>query len=224
MLSQRRAAFKSAGKKKRSSQVSSKRFKPSNVAQSIVRSLGEPKVSDFAFAGGSLTAATGSINLLSGIAQGSDVTNRIGRKVSWKSLSIRFTIYQAAAGVLANVRALLVLDKAGAGTAPTWLDIMSTTQTETARNISNIDRFKILMDEYMPSVGNSNQAVGTFNRYCKIKEAPATFIGTTVAQGSCALGAMYLCIISDATITTATGAGQLRGGWESYARIVFHDV
>lgn len=220
----RKASAKAASKLKRSMSVDARRSK--SMVPRIPRTLKpEPKFVDYAFSGGSIVGGTPGVTLISGVGTGTDYTDRIGRKVQWKSLRIRFSVYQSTTATLATVRVLVVCDRNNQGAVPNASEIVANTaSSETATNFANRERFRVLLDEYLPNIGNQNDNVGIIDRFVKIKEELAQFLNTASTIASQGAGAIFLLVMSDQTITSASGTGDSRAGYSIWTRIGFYDV
>lgn len=109
-----------------------------------------------AFGSAAFTAGT----LLNGLANGSDASTRIGRKVNIKSLLIRWSFATATTTTWdSNFRILVVYDKQANAAAPAITDILLTDNFNSQNNLSNRDRFITLADFMTPrNVGGSNNS------------------------------------------------------------------
>lgn len=117
--------------------------------------------------------ATGAVQPINLIRTGSTFTNRIGRKISLKSLYLNgYFEEQSSANTSAGwCRVVVVYDKQTNGVAPTWANVFAnydqataqTTDANAGVNLDYRDRFIILMDEriYLP-IGTT-PAAGTLN-------------------------------------------------------------
>lgn len=91
---------------------------------------------------------TGSVTLLNGLTQGTDYTNRIGRKVTLRSIEIKGQNFVTpATGVDQNQRILIVHDRDPTGVLPAITDILTAVTPVALRNLNNRTRFTILMDK-----------------------------------------------------------------------------
>lgn len=98
---------------------------------------------------------TGTVTLLSAPIQGTDYTNRIGRKIMLKSVYVRgFCGTETSATVTAPVvapaqigRLILLIDMQPNGTLPAMTDILMAATPISHLNPNNRDRFKILFDK-----------------------------------------------------------------------------
>jgi len=98
-----------------------------------------------AAAAGSLS---GSLNI---VAQGDTESQRNGRKITIKQISIRATLLMnnstAVTDTSEEVRFLLVQDKQANGAAATVLDVLETASVRAFNNLANKSRFNILVDK-----------------------------------------------------------------------------
>jgi len=114
-----------------------------------LRSTGERKVIDVASSTYQVNS-TGSFTLLNACVQGSDYSNRIGRKIVVKSVYIRGLVYPEAATGSAPViqcRMILLVDNQPNGSAPAVTDVLNTGTATSQLNLNNRDRFKIIRDQ-----------------------------------------------------------------------------
>lgn len=98
---------------------------------------------------------TGSIALLTTIAQGTAVTQRVGKKVQWKSIQIRGSIAAGTTAIVNHAAVLLVYDRRPTGSLPAITDILVAANESAMNNDANSGRFKILRrwDEVL--IGNT---------------------------------------------------------------------
>jgi len=113
-------------------------------------SSSELKVADIASAA-YVADTTGSVTLLAVPILGSDMTNRIGRKIRLKSVYLRGTLQRESYAVgdhpATNCRLILVHDKQPNGAAPAITDILTASTSVAHLNLNNRDRFAILKDK-----------------------------------------------------------------------------
>jgi len=96
------------------------------------------------------TTTAGTVTLLNGIAQGTDISNRIGRKFCLKSSLLRLAVYPNSATTLQQgdiVRVMLLYDAQPNGVIATVADVLDGFTWESGMNLNNRDRFKVLMDK-----------------------------------------------------------------------------
>lgn len=135
--------------------------------------------------------------------QGAAAFNRIGQKVTLKSLRIRGTVQNAATAVQGVGRIIVVYDKQANAALPTWTDLISgvtsagvaSNSTYDGINMANRDRFIVLADEQMtlPSVTNTagvltnvgtltgtekNPCMMNFDRFIKLRDMECHFNNT----------------------------------------------
>lgn len=103
--------------------------------------------------------SSGNVILLNGVAEGPASYERIGRKVSMKSIDLHFTVRTLTQALAAGIsctraRILIVYDRSTQGAAPSASDILTTvdsagTQTTTpysGLNPYNMSRFRVVYD------------------------------------------------------------------------------
>lgn len=150
--------------------------------------------------------SSGAVTLLNGIAQGDDITNRIGRKCMMKSLYFRMDLYPATTTVSDGdlVRILVVCDLQSNAAAPTTTQILQNNSYNSPMNLDYRDRFKIILDKNITMVGGVYTA-GTLTggeahpRLVKIFKRlnmETVFNGTGNTIGSIATGSIYLLILA----------------------------
>lgn len=111
---------------------------------------------------GASTFALGS--LVNGLSLGNDYDNRIGRKVLWKKIFIRYTGFLTA-GSANKVRLLVVYDKQTNGVAPAITDILLADAFNSPNNLNNRDRFLTIIDEITENAGTGDSCIaGTITR------------------------------------------------------------
>ena len=95
----------------------------------------------------------GTVTLINGIATGTDINNRVGRKVIMKSLVFNVNNFPVAttANALQGImlRHMIVYDSQpnSAGTVPAVTDILETATTLSPLNLNNRDRFRVIYDK-----------------------------------------------------------------------------
>jgi len=151
----------------------------------------------------------GNVNLLNGIAAGTDYNQRIGRKITIKSIYLRYTlnpISTASAAVGDTVRVMIVYDTQANGALATVADVLQTSGYQSGINLNNRDRFKIMYDKWhvMPAntytagaltAGSPTQKFASKFKSCNLEQI---FSGTTGAIGSIATGSLFSLVISAA--------------------------
>lgn len=167
--------------------------------------------------------------LVNGVAQGTDFNQRVGRKSSIKSVLFNGNAFpppvisaNSAAGTY--MRYVIIYDtQPNSGTLPTGTDIFVNNDPNTAMNLNNRDRFKVLMDvrkqmgSYTMSpapaliAGSPQNAFWSKYKKCNLE---TIFSGTAATLGSISTGAIYLCIIGDNPTTSV----------DYYIRVRFTDL
>lgn len=179
----------------------------------------ERKVIDTASADYSIST-TGSVTLVNGVAQGSDFTNRIGRK--WTMTAVQLSGYIHPNGSSDNVsgthaRLLLIYDSQPNGALPSISDIFTASSSNAFINLNNRDRFKIVyshscaLGPYDNSISHfTDNTVSLVDVYKKVN-LDVINDGTTAAIGDIQTGSLLLVTIGDlATPYLFTGAVRVR--------------
>lgn len=151
-----------------------------------------------------LTASFSAGQLLTAIAQGTNSGNRVGRKITIKSVQWRGMVKPAAGGGFGQNRILVVYDKQSNGAAPAITDILSVNGAESCLNLSNAERFIILADEITDSCQSTALSIYT-KRYIKCS-LDVMYSGTTAAIADCASGAIYAFVANTADVTTGVAS------------------
>lgn len=102
---------------------------------------------------------TGSVTLLATIAQGTAVTQRVGKKVVIKSIQCRGQAYAGTTATLNDCAYMLVYDKRPTGALPAVTDILVSAASNAFNNDANSGRFRILKRMDFRLVGNSTTPV-----------------------------------------------------------------
>lgn len=157
-------------------------------------------------------STTGSITLVSGVATGTDFTNRIGRKVCWKSFLLTgYSIPQASSAIVPNLgRVMMIWDTQPNGVLPVMTDILLQSTSTSPMNLNNRDRFKVLWDKrvvngYLNSVATlavADQNIREVRKYKKINQE-TIFDGVAATIADVQTGAILLVTIGSADTTFA---------------------
>lgn len=171
--------------------------------------------------------STGSITLLNGVATGTDFTDRIGRKIIMKSVSIQGYLYPEDSNVTENLaRIMLVYDSQSNQAAPAMTDILKTSTALSQLNLNNRERFRVLYDSFNAMAGQNyvtatltyagSPTTALVKQYIKLNH-DVIYSGTTAAAASIQTGGLYLVTVG----IGAVGTGQLYG---ASARVRFIDA
>ena len=157
--------------------------------------------------------------LLNGVAQGSDATARIGRKMVIKSLLLRWTWNLASTSTGGSpVRVMVVYDKQANATAPAITDVLVVDSFIGQNNLNNRDRFVVLCDYLSEPIGaNSNTSVGG-TIYKSLNMGTMFNSGNVGTVADITSGSVYLFVAQ----TGGVGAVNPTFNWR--ARVRFTDV
>lgn len=182
---------------------------------------GELKFVDTVCTQGVIFAAVtfGAGTLLNGLASGSTATTRVGRKVTIKSMMLRWNYNMGATSTGGCVlRILIVYDKQSNATAPAITDILATDDWMSANNLSNRDRFVTLSDVITAPVGVSSDFEIGDMIYKRLNLETNFNAGNAGTVGDITSGAIYLFVAQSGSMATANGA------FTASARVRYSDL
>lgn len=196
----------------------------------------EKKVADIGTATYNVST-TGVFTLLAVPTLGSDMTNRIGRKIVYKSFYIRgYVLSQpSATNAVASCQAsqtrmIIFADLQPNGAAPAVVDLLNTADPTSHLNLNNRDRFKIFCDKtyvfdpYMFSTTATQSYAQASNNIKQIKKfkkinLESIFNGTNGGTiGDITSGALYMFWIG------STANGTIDGNAILSTRVRYIDV
>lgn len=166
---------------------------------------------------------TGAMLLLNGLQPGSSASQRIGMKVSIRSLEMKLIGFATAGtGVDQEHRWLVLLDRQANGAAPAALtDFLAAGNTKGLRNLANRRRFKIVLDKryYVNSAGEPG-AARVFNVYMKFRRPLIVEYnaGVTGTVADIVSNSLFLVLIGQ------QAAGATAGTLQGYVRIRYTDM
>lgn len=157
-------------------------------------------------------------NLLNGISEGTDNTNRIGRTIYIKSIQYRLIqTYQGGADQTDATRIIIMTDKNPEGKDPTEADLLQYTDSNRSIispiNLNNKYRFSILSDKTIQTEQNTPQV--TYTQEFRRTNITTTYNYTNETITSISENALYMVIIPQ-----TKGGGPTR---QSITRIRFTD-
>jgi len=153
---------------------------------------------------------TGSITMLNGVATGTDFTNRIGRKVVWKSFLVQGHSIPQDASVSPNLgRVMIIYDTQPNGALPAMTDVLVTADATSPLQLNNRDRFRVLWDKRVvngvyadaATQATADQTIKEIRKYKKCN-LQTIYDGTTAAIADIQSGCIFLLTIG----TQASGA------------------
>lgn len=168
---------------------------------------------------------TGSVTLINGCAQGTDFTNRIGRKYTNVTVQLEGIVQPQDTTTNANkYRIMLVYDAQPNGALPAVTDVLTAATSNSFMNLNNRDRFKVLCDvngvvgpltvdtTATQAVGYSDMAQANVRVFKKVNlETICDGTGATVADIQS--GSIFLLTVGSGTAGAASnfvGACRVR--------------
>jgi len=162
---------------------------------------------------------TGSFTLLNSPIQGTDMLNRIGRKIVVTSVYVRGRVQLDATGTLvANVsgsqlaRMILFIDYQPNGNTPALTDVLKEANAMSQLKMNNRDRFKVIADKNyvfdgFVRVDTATQALAAFNRSIAfVKKYKKLALETIYNNGNAGTiadmnsGALYMLWVGDKAV------------------------
>lgn len=149
----------------------------------------------------------GTVTLLNGVAQGTDYTQRIGRKTIIKSILWNCSVFPNTLNSNNGevVRLLVVYDtQTNSGSAPAITDILAAADPHSPMNLNNRDRFHVMLDKklgmnpvtYSAGVLATGAPVTKYITKYKKCHKEIIYSGTGGTVGSIQTGAIWLLQIS----------------------------
>jgi len=161
--------------------------------------------------------ATATMALLNGVAQGSTAASRLGRKITMKSIYLRYSARMGATSTGSTpVRIMIVYDKQTNAAAPAITDIVQADNVYTINNLGNSRRFVTLLDR-VGMIGQYGPQVYNLEWYKKCNLEVQFNSGSAGTVGDIQTGSLYLIVWGSAGLTAADAAGGL------YTRVRFED-
>jgi len=145
---------------------------------------------------------SGTVTLLSGIAQGDGNTTRDGTSVKLKGGDLRFRAASHTSAAATWLRLLLVVDTRNDGVNPTLSDIISATITGQPNLDSSPNRFVILHDEVLSLVTAANRIAHRNIPLYALLDMHLMFNGTGATVASCSGPALFAVLLSSEATNT----------------------
>lgn len=172
---------------------------------------GELKFTDVSGTGTAMGLASGAFTtpgptfLLNGLVPDSTATGRIGRKIAMKSLYIRADFRLAATSTAGGMfRMIVFYDKQANANAPAVTDLLLADAFLSPNNLSNRDRFVVLVDEVTSPVSVQGDFATQLIRFKKNLNLETMFnAGTAGTIGDITSGSIYIMFAQNSTIGTA---------------------
>jgi len=144
--------------------------------------------------------------LLNAIGQGSDVNNRIGRKVIIKSVFLRGTVGPAPTSTGGcSFRIIVVYDRQTNASTPAITDILLNDDFRSPNNLANRERFVTLMDIVSPPQSMAGDYEIGVERYLRTNLEMNFNTGTTAVIGAISSGAIWMFAAQSGSLATANG-------------------
>jgi len=161
----------------------------------------ETKYLDMTAVGASMSNAAPVVTYLSSLAQGVNVSERVGDSLKLQGIYFGFSIYPTVTTPIAACRVVLIRDHENAGASPAWADVFNGGAVPyqlAPRNWFNTKRFSVLVDEALVINPTSFDGV---NRALNISlSGHVKYRGTAAAVASAAEGSLFLIYWSSVAV------------------------
>jgi len=156
--------------------------------------------------------------LLNGCVQGTEATNRIGRKIVMSSLYLKgtFNLGTTSTGG-GTARIIVVYDKQANGTAPAITDVLLSDDVLSPNNLSNRDRFTKICDFETETISVNGINSVSVETYRRLNLETMYNTGNAGTIGDITSGSLYMFVAQSGFIYTANPNGR----WQ--VRIKFAD-
>lgn len=158
--------------------------------------------------------------LLNGLSTGTTATTRVGRKITLKSVYLRWTAALGAftANSTGIFRIVILYDKQANAAAPAATDIFEVNEMRSPNNLSNRDRFVVVADMMSEdlSVGNTLQLSGQCYKKLNLETLYNSGNAGTIAD--IASGSLYAVAAHTGTFLTSSPT------LSTYFRVRYTDV
>lgn len=192
-----------------------------------LRGRNELKSIDVSVSPGNITS-TARITLLSGVSQGTDYTQRIGRKIMFKSMLLRWMTQNVTVAGASDangdiMRVLCIQDLQSNGSSIATTDVLQSNSVLSPMNLNNRDRFKVLFDKIV-TLGDYYIAAATLTTGCPVPKffkkykklfGPQIFGNTAGGFADITSGSIWLIELGTSAVAT------YEASW--YSRIRFSD-
>lgn len=182
-----------------------------NVIPPMVRRGAEKKYFDVAVASYSCSADAPARTLLNGMDQGSTALTRIGNKINMDSIQVKGLIMPGQDTVTdpTHVRIMIVYDKQPNGAVWGVTDLLTSSSSNSFRNMAYQSRFKVIYDKTFAMGGfiqdvvnhayDSNSCVRSINIYKKLPADArnSQYTGAGAGIATINTGSLYMLTISN---------------------------
>lgn len=146
----------------------------------------------------STLGTTGIVSNLASIALGDSASDREGRQIEIKSLTLRGVIQMNTSATTTRIRVLICITKNNNNGTPAGTDVLNTTTVNSLRNLDNTKNIKVLYDKWFIVSQNTLEAKQfQINRKFRGIKQRYTLGNTGGAFSDTEWNALYLIAFSD---------------------------
>jgi len=152
--------------------------------------------------GGTAFTAPNAPSLLNGLVPGSSASERIGRKITIKSVLIRWQAFLDPASVGGTpLRIMVFYDKQANAADPAVTDVLLNNQFTSANNLSNRDRFVTIFDNITEVVSTQNNFAIAGTLYKSLNLETMYNAGNAGTIGDISSGSIYIMAAQSGKVT-----------------------
>lgn len=152
---------------------------------------------------------TGSVALLNGCPRGDNLSERIGRRITMKNITLRGVAQgTTATGVSQLCRVIVVYDKQTNGVAPAVTDVLVSATGSAFMNLSYSKRFKIIIDKQFTvqsSLATDEKDISLYE-YRKLNDQVEFNNGDAGTVADITTGALWLITVGSEAAGATAGA------------------
>nr|UOF79877.1 capsid protein [Cressdnaviricota sp.]UOF81548.1 capsid protein [Cressdnaviricota sp.] len=152
----------------------------------------------------------GEVTYLSGNAQGTTQSTRLGNSILFKDLFLRATISGNSAATNTMSRIMIFIDTSNDGVIPDINEVLASSTIWSPLNLNFRSRFVILYDKVIYNRTGTQNQNRNIKVYKKLRGIHAKFQGTDATQGSAGKNSIYMLKLSDQPTNVPSFDGTIR--------------
>lgn len=140
------------------------------------------------------------VNISNSIIAGTEINQRIGRKIEIRKINWRYSITLPVAAIAGSIRMIMFHDGHNTGTTTGVLELLSsaTVTAEYSATFALSNRFKILHDVTHPMVvGGADQQIHVDKHFTKTVRKMVYYNGSTAVSASNGRDAIFVLVVTD---------------------------
>lgn len=145
------------------------------------------------------------------ISIGADINQRVGRKITIRSLEMHYSVFADADQVDPTLsRIMVVFDRQANGTQPAGTDILTASTVYSPKNLNNRERFTILKDDLISTQRLTDKSQVVQKWYLRTSLPVVYNSGVAGTYADIASGSLWVCVVSTVAVDYPLLKGFLR--------------